>query len=259
MRRFAPIVAAVAIGLGSLLLGPITPATAEDPTCTPFVLDHTKAELLAGHMDAIDAGVAKMNALGANVRIRVEEGFPDGADGYVVSMLAKCPSWRGTKSRVDTNMILMVYATSVNSDYSQRPARILVGSHWSHDRGLDDGTLNKLIVNDMRPTLLKYNKDDQATWPDVAAGIVAGENALAGKMKPYNWTPIIVWGVVIVAAVILLLVWLARKGVFSGGGGGYRGYGGYGGTTIISTTNYGGGDSGGGFSSGGGDSGSVNC
>jgi hypothetical protein len=250
VRRIALAVAAAIAGLSTVVLGPISPASAEDADCTPYVLDHTKSQLLSGHMGAINAGVAKMTALGANVRVRVEEGFPEGAGQYIDAMQAKCGSWRGADGRLDKNMVVIVYATSVNGDYAQRPARIRVGSRW----GLDDKTLNKLIVDNMRPNLLKYNKDDQSTWPDVAAGITAGENALADKMKPYNYWPWIIGGVICVFVIVGLAVWLSgRGGRYSRGTGGNY----YGGSTFISPTHYSG-SSGGGFSSGG-DSGSVNC
>lgn len=247
MRRIALAIATAIAGLSTVLLGPISPAMAEDADCTPYVLDHTANHLLTSQMDAINAGVAKMTSLGANVRIRVEENFPDGAEGYIASMLAKCPSWRGTKSQVDTNMVLLVYATSVNGDYTQRPARIVAGSHWAEDRGMDDATLNKLIVKNMRPTLLKYSKDNQATWPDVATGIVAGEKSLADDMKPTNYWPWIIGGAIVLVLIIWGVVWLSR----GNGGGSGRGYSSS--STFIDTSG------GGGGWSGGGDSGSVNC
>ena len=253
MRRIALAVAAAVAGLSTVVLGPVNPAMAEDADCTPYVLDHTTNHLLAGQINEINGGVAKMTSLGANVRIRVEENFPDGAEGYIASMLTKCPSWRGTKSQVDTNMVLLIYATSVNGDYSQRPARIVVGSHWAEDRGMDDGTLNKLIVNDMRPTLLKYSKDNPSTWQDVPDGIAAGEKALADDMKPTNYWPWIIGGSIVLVVIIGGCIWYARSG--RGSGGYYRGGGNYyGGSTFIGgSSDFGGGGG------GGGDSGSVNC
>lgn len=189
MRRIAMAVAAV-IGLSTLVPSPTTPAVIEGADCTLYVMDDTANNLVIGQGRPYE-GASKMLSLGAEVRVRAAENFPHGADGYIADMVAKCPSW------LDAKMVIIAYAPATDGDYTNPAIKIVVGSYWAQKRGMDGETLDKIVTNLMRPTLAKYNKDDPATWPDVADGIAAGEDAVAAHMKPANLWPWIIGGLIV--------------------------------------------------------------
>jgi hypothetical protein len=269
VRRTMSLMATAFVAAGTLLVP--SAAFAEDPTCTDTVVDSSSSELLSGRDDALRAAITRLQGLGANVHVRVEENLPAGGDAYKVARLGDCPSWRDTHdaTQLQPTGVLLIYGASVGNDYAQREVSLFVGSHWV-GKGINADETLEIRTKVMRPKLLPFDHNKAETFHAVPDGLAAGATRVADDIEhgvPDDGLPGWAWVLIIFGTVVgliglyFLIRWLIRGSGTSGRYGyGSGSSGGYSSNTFIGGSSYYGSSGGSGSSSSAGDTGgSSNC
>jgi uncharacterized membrane protein YgcG len=228
LRALIAAAAITAATLGpALAAAPALAAGTPPPTpaqCNAAIIDSTARHVLGNESGVSDA-VAKLQAKGIDVRVRVMDTAPGGSiDAWYRTMVDACPSWAGLTADAKPNL-LVVAVTLDHQDtiqYGQNLARM-------QDQ-----------VDQIRADMGGQFRDG-----NIAGGVAAGLNEAYGALWPSGWP---LWLIILVIAVIIGVIALV---VMGGGSSGRRYYGG-GGYTYVNT----GGSSGGGGGSSGGSSGS---
>jgi hypothetical protein len=232
---------AVALGgvIGAFVAcGPAIPAMAASPAapapaastapastaaCNAMVIDSTAEHVLQSD-SAVTQAAARLEAKGADVRIRVLTAAPDGSlDAYEDAQIAACPSW-SLQGQIKPNLVVFL----VSLDHQDA---VFYGANYSRLQGHVD-QIRADMGGDFRSG-------------DFAAGIAQGEQETYSALYPSGMPA---WLVLVIVIGIILVLGFAVAAI---GGGSPYGRGGYG--YIPVGGGWGGG--GGGVSSGGGASG----
>jgi hypothetical protein len=237
-------------------------AFAEDPTdCAITVVDHSSSELLSGRDIALREQISRLQGLGANVFVRVEENFPSGGDAYYNAELVRCHATLADPADANElrpNIVFVAYGASVAGNYEQRQVVLYVGQTWT-DKGINRDETAKIRTNVMRPAALSFKHTEAATFHTIPAALTAGLKRVGDDIAdgvPSDGFPrwLCVGLIILVIAVaVLAIIGMRRRG---GGGGYYSPSGGYHSTTFVGGSWS---DSGSSSSSSGSSGGSTDC
>lgn len=100
--------------------------------CDDVFVDQTRDQVLHDRA-RIDAATARLENLGADIRIRAYDAAPGGnLDAYEASQVSSCASWRGPDGQTKGNLVVLLFSMDHQS-------AIFYGSNWhpSLDRNVD--------------------------------------------------------------------------------------------------------------------------
>ena len=224
--------AACAPAIPAMAASPAAPAPAASTApastaaCNAVVIDSTAEHVLQSD-SAVTQAAARLEAKGADVRIRVLAAAPGGSlDAYEAAQVAACPSW-SLQGQIKPNLVVFL----VSLDHQDG---VFYGANYSRLQGHVD-QIRADMGGDFRSG-------------DFAAGIAQGEQETYSALYPSGMPA---WLIIVIVIGIVLVLGFVLAAI--GGGSSYGpGRGGY---AYIPTGGGWGGGGGGGVSSGGGTSG----